>query len=765
MRSRSTFTPYYFLVAGVLLQGLSPVFTKLLLADLSHATVVAARYLLAAGFLFPFGYRHEARRGAVGKPTRRDWVALFLVGALGSGFGALLFTAAIDYSNAGVANAISKTAPIFVAFLAYFTLRERVTWPRFFLILMMVAAAALIGAGELARGLGPAKQYLLGDALALGAGVLRAAAEILGKGALRKFTPSTVAMWRFGVGFLITGAISLGRGEYLALFRLDASAWALLLVLAAISTSLSMYLYYRGLAEIPAHVAVTLKLLGAIVTTIVCWFVLNEALNAYHISGIAVLVFGAYLIVMRTARQQAVDIPEQVADRTRTYPGRPWAASLKNKIVALVAGAIIVTVMSGTWLAIRHTNRVINDQVRAGMGETAYMLLQYQTFHPPPQNVNYRQLVRKLVNHKIQGRIYSVEIVYALILDGSGRVIAHAADPEIRSLTLEGKHSSPDYHLLGDQLLDLIADASFKAHHDIIPLTAELEGYPQVLKMGCRKSIARRAASEITVRYFTLAVLLIIIGVLVTTYLVGRLTRPLERLSLAAGRIAAGELSVPLIAHGKDEVHSLSDSMTHIVADLQTAEMLRRSILRATIEDSPEHRRPPGPLPPVLLALQVAHAERAAEDADDIADNRPSFINAFIAASGEHEGQLHDYGTGRIIVGWGTGGAERDDVLRATLAGLDIAEVLSSPGELTTPATAFLLIDYMPDTPVEDTLSELASVLAEAAPEPALFASARAWVEVEAHINAKPIAGGRFYQVLGLRQDDAVRRIAESTDE
>jgi len=762
VRSRSTFTPYYFLVAGVLLQGLSPVFTKLLLADLSQATVVAARYLLAAGFLFPFGYRHEPRRGAVGKPTRRDWVALFFVGALGSGFAALLFTAAIDYSHAGVANAISKTAPIFVAFLAYFTLREHVTWPRFLLILMMVAAAALIGAGELSRGLGSARQHLIGDALALGAGILRAAAEILGKGALRKFRPSTVAMWRFGIGFLITGVISLARSEYLALFQLDAAAWTLLLVLAGVSTSLSMVLYYRGLADIPAHVAVTLKLLGAIVTTIVCWFVLDEALNAYHISGIAVLVFGAYLIVMRTARQQAVEIREQVAEEAQTSRTKPWAASLKNKIVALVAGAIIVTVMSGTWLAIRHTNRVINDQVRAGMGETAYMLLQYQTLRPAPENVNYRQLVRKLVNHKMQGRIYSVEIVYALILDGSGRVIAHAADADIRALTAEGKHANPDYYLLGNQLLDLIANGGFKAEHDIIPLTAELEGYPQVLKMGCRKSIARHAASEITVRYFTLAVLLMILGILVTMYFVGHLTRPLERLSLAAGRIAAGELSVPLISQGKDEVHRLSDSMARIVTDLQTAEMLRAAILRGTIGDSCEYRAPAGPLPPVLLALQLTDHGKTAEQTED---NGGSLLNTFIAATGEHEGQLHDYGTGRIITGWGTAGPERDDVLRACLAGLDIVEIQRAAGDATRPPTAFLLLDYMPDAAVEEALAELTSVVGEATLSPPFFATAQAYAEVEEHINAKPIAGGHFYEVLGLPQDEAVRRIAESTDE
>ncbi len=762
MSRRSHFTPYYFLVAGVLLQGLSPVFTKLLLSELSHATVVAARYLLAVGFLLPFGVDHKIRDPKAGKPTRRDWAALFLVGALGSGFAALLFTAAIDYSHAGIANAISKTAPIFVAFFAYFTLRERITWARFSLVLMMVAAAVLIGVGELSFGMATARQHLLGDALALAAGVLRAAAEILGKGALRKFTPSTVAMWRFGVGFFITGLISLGGGQYVGLMQLDANGWALLLVLAGVSTSLSMFLYYRGLAEVPVHVAVTLKLVGAIVTAVVSWIVLKEALNAYHISGIAVLVFGAYLIVMRTARQQAVDVVEGAVREPPARAARPWAASLKNKIALLVSAAIIVTVMSGTYLAIRHTRSVINEQVRLAMGETAYMILQYQTLGGPPERDNYQQLLRKLVHHKIQSRAYSVDILYVALLDGNGGMIAYAADPAIRTLTAEGKRESPDYDMLGFELLELITDSDFKSGQDIIPLTAELEGYPQLLKMGCRKSIARRTATEITVRYFTLALLLVIVGILVTTYLVGHLTRPLERLSAAAGRIADGDLSVPLLMHGEDEVHSLSDSMARIVGDLQMAAMLRRGIFRATTDETAARTRAELPLPPVILILDVRLAAEVPVEAREGVDK---LLNGFVGAVFQHEGEIHDYEQGRIIVGWGSTVAEQDDLLRAVLAGLEIVAHGCWQSEQATPIFARLVIDYLPQDSADRILAELSDQVAETGHACALYVTNRAYMEVEAHIEAKPIGAGDFYEVTGLREDDAMRQIAESTDE
>ena len=760
---RSHFTPYFFLIAGVLLQGLSPVFTKLLLADLSQATVVASRYLLAAAFLFPFGRRHDVKQAEAGKPRRRDWVALFLVGLLGSGFGALLFTAAIDYSHAGIANAISKTAPIFVSFLAYFTLRERITWARFFLVLMMVAAALLIGLGELAFGIGVARQHLVGDALALGAGILRAAAEILGKSALRKFTPSTVAMWRFGVGFLLTGLISLGGGQYMGLLQLSVNSWLLVLALAGISTSLSMVLYYRGLSEIPAHVAVTLKLLGAIVTVIVCWIVLGETLNAYHIAGIAVLVFGAYLIVVRTARQQMEEAPVTPEQQAVERVSRPWASSLKTKIAILVSVTVVVTLLSGTYLAIRHTNSVISDHVRLAMGETAYMVLQYQTLGQPPDRSSYQQLLRRLVHHKIQGRVYSVQVLYVILLDGHDGILAYAADPAILRRTEEGKQEHPAVDVVGQQLLDLTGDQHFRGDEGVISLTAELEGYPQVLKMGCRKSIARRAASEITVRYFSLAVLLIIVGILVSTHLSARLVRPLERVTVAASRIAAGDLTVPLVSRGEDEVHKLSDSMARMLSELQMAAMLRKRVFRSTTAHQADEKPQMSALPAVTLVLQLAPPERKPPDYEQTLGG---FLDSFIATIFEHEGEIHEYGAGRVVVGWGVDEPERDDVLRATLAGLSclgLEKNTSADDTCLCPGT--FLIDYMADMTPEDTLDLLKQQLGTVLPVCRVYATKRAFVEVAHHFTANSVGDGNFYEITGLTEEQPLEHIATVPDE
>lgn len=246
---RKQLWPYYCIIFGVMLGDTSPVLTKLLLnAGLTGPSILTLRYMLTVLALMPVGlYRPTA--GARTPPSRRDWIALIMVGVLGSGVGALLFVQAVDLASAGVANALSKTQPLFVAFIAYYALRERISSLRWSLIGVMVAAGLLIGWGEVHAGEAEhtLAHRLLGDVLALGAGLARAAAEVIGKRTLDHFSPRTVSLARFGAGLGVTSLFGLGTGAFRSLATLAPAKLpgivALLVVLAWVSTALSMVLY------------------------------------------------------------------------------------------------------------------------------------------------------------------------------------------------------------------------------------------------------------------------------------------------------------------------------------------------------------------------------------------------------------------------------------------------------------------------------------------------------------------------------------------
>ena len=637
----------------MLLQGLSPVLTKLLLVDLSSATLVSARYLIAVLLLLPFGWKHQTN-AEHGPPRKADWIALFLVGALGSGLASLLFTQAIHLTSTGIASALSKTTPLFVAFFAYFTLRERITPGRLLLVLMMVGADVLIGAGELTGAL--AAQHLLGDLLAISAGVLRAMAEILSKTSLRRFTPSTVSLWRFGVGFLVTGAIAFGTGQYRGLYTLTTHNWLLLVALGTLCTAVSMTLYYRGLKEIPTHVGVSLRLLSVIVTVLVSWAMLHQALSGLHLAGIAVLLAGAYLIVVRTTRQPLLT---RSLDAVRPVRGLSPTRTLRGRVALLVSVMIAVTVMASTVLSVQHTQSVLDEQVQLTMVKTATMILQLQGVAQPPSAETYRQYIDRIIHHHIEGRFYSVEIMYLMVLDGGGNVVAFAKRDELPIKDRDGR-DLPNYSpVTAQRLLDLTRTGELKRAWDIVPLSADLEQDGRitgVVKMGSKRSLAQRGGLEIALRNLSLAILLILLGVFVSYRLTEHLARPLEKLSTQVRRISDGELDLPLVPVGSLEVESLGKSVSRMAEELRQGQVLRAALAGAVCPAAA------AALPPVTLLARLG---------GQTADEQMAQFEALLEAVTRNEGTLAAFAPGHLLAVFGGVEPEQDDVLRAVVAALE----------------------------------------------------------------------------------------------
>lgn len=732
--SRSHLRPYLYLATGVLLQGLSPVLTKLLLTDLSPSAVVAARYLIAVVFLLPFGWRQLPPEEAISQPRRRDWVALFLVGALGSGIASLLFTHAIEMTSAGIANALSKTAPIFVALFAYLTLRERITSARLLLVLVMVGADILIGAGELRLG-GVAGVRLYGDLLAIGAGALRAMAEVLGKASLRRFLPATVALWRFGVGLVVTGAISLVTGDYRGLGALDGRAWLLLLALGGLCTSLSMGLYYRGLRDIPAHVAVSLRLTSAVVTAILSWLVLGEGLNALHIAGIVLLVGGSYLIVMRATRH---DVPAAIIHEPE--PPLALTATLRGRVAVLVAAMVTVTVLASTALSVAHNRAVLYEQARLTMVETATVILQLRGVAQPPSPETYRQYLDRIVRHRFSERFYSLEILYVVVEDGAGNLVAFAKRDELAITDAQGRPVARSDMVAGLRLLELVQSGELVRTQDVVPLTAELiknGSVAGVVRMGCRRSIAYRPATEIALRNLTLAVLLVLVGIAVSSHLIGHLSRPLERLAAVARRIAAGELDAPLISAGSAEVESLGFSVGQMVERLRTGQLLEQALLWQVLSAG-EGTAVPFPGQVALLARPGGGPTAAVQHS----------LTRLLATLPRHEGQLVYVGPGQVLIAFGGETSEQDDTLRAVVAAM---EWLGEAGNMTQPPAVALVAEASSDTTVTQLLQRLTEPLlavSGTATSPAVLLTQEARAQVAAYVLTEPIAGSDIYRAL-----------------
>lgn len=740
--SAPSLTPYAYVLGGVMLGGLSPVFTKLLLLqDVEGPTIVAARYLLTVLFLAPFGLPHHRPQKA-GRPSRRAWVTLFLVGAFGSGLGALLFTAAVDYASAGVVNAISKTAPIFVALFAYFTLRERVTYLRFLLVAVMVAADLLIAAGELTFTRELISRRLLGDLLALGAGMTRAAAEILGKSALRQFAPSTVALWRFGVGLVVAGAVSAATGGYASLSGLSVNGWLILLALAGVSTALYMALYYRGLAQIPAHVAVSLKLLGAIVTVVVSWIVLREALTPYHIAGICVLISGAYLLVIRAAHPTE-ERPEAIRAAIR-----PWTR-LRPRIVGLVVLLVVCSVGVVWYLSVRHSVRLLQQQVQLTVGEVAAILVEFGGLEERPSWQSYEQYLQRVVGHRVEGDLYALEVVYVAALDPRGNIGAFAISPEME-VVAEGGVTRPvrDREAMRELLSEMGRSAE---RYGIITATAQLISEGRVvgtLKLGARREMAEGMVGEIVGRSAVAAMAVLLLAAAIAAVAVGGMVEPIERL---ASDLSAGSEEGEPGRTDADEVEQIRTALgvvgQAVGVERQTIAALSLALAeRALADEAPGVVGRGGALRLAALVPKDANVPEMAQVIEGVAREAARQDGAFAGIGGR--------------LAWADWGGERDDALRGALAALALREELTG-----TAAGDGVTILVGAGEDFDDWTPTVGSVPMPAT-GPLLLMGEGALAEAAEHVTVEREQGpAGFARLVGLSEPSGLEQVAEEPED
>jgi signal transduction histidine kinase len=84
-----------------------------------------------------------------------------------------------------------------------------------------------------------------------------------------------------------------------------------------------------------------------------------------------------------------------------------------------------------------------------------------------------------------------------------------------------------------------------------------------------------------TIRRVIAALVILMLGLVVTVFLASMYTRPIEQIAAAAGKVAAGDLSQQLPVRRQDEIGVLSRSFNHMVARLRQDRDLRERLRTA----------------------------------------------------------------------------------------------------------------------------------------------------------------------------------------
>ncbi len=216
---------------------------------LKNTTV--AFMLLASLFYFD--------RGKLASLTRKNWLSLLAIGAIGGSVPFILFFRGLAIATAATAAFIHKTMFLYVAVLAAFFLKEKISRK------LLAAAGLLLAGNALFLKFTPA-ELTIGTVMVLAATLLWAGEAVLSKKVLKKLDSSTVAFGRMFFGSLFLLAYLIATSQAPAILTLNQSqlgwvAVTALFLLAYVTT------WYSGLKRVSASTAACILSLGAPITT------------------------------------------------------------------------------------------------------------------------------------------------------------------------------------------------------------------------------------------------------------------------------------------------------------------------------------------------------------------------------------------------------------------------------------------------------------------------------------------------------------------
>ena len=274
---------------AALLWSFDGTFLRPQLFSLPLPFIIFFEHLLGFLVLSPFLWIYRAQLRTI---ARKQWAAIFWIALFGGALGTLFFTKALfltGFVDISVVILLQKLQPIFAIALAAVLLKER--FPRSF---YAYAALALIAGyfvtfadwwtvSNITSTSGAIAGFALLAAFAWGS------STVFGKYSLKGLHHGLLAALRFGLTVLIMLPFAW---QHLSLLGggIEGKLLGIFVVIALTSGSGAMFLYYRGLAKIPASIATLAELAWPVSAIAFDYFLNGNVLSVTQLLAAAVLV-------------------------------------------------------------------------------------------------------------------------------------------------------------------------------------------------------------------------------------------------------------------------------------------------------------------------------------------------------------------------------------------------------------------------------------------------------------------------------------------
>jgi drug/metabolite transporter (DMT)-like permease len=242
--------------------------------------------------------------------------AFVLIGVLGSAIGTLAFTKAFSLMNPTIVILLQKLQPIVAISLSVILLKEKlhrhfIVWAGISLLGSIVMIApdiiSLWSEASVWHYNPQLIAILLGYGSALLAVVAWGASTVYGrKLTLMGYNTLQIMSARFTLALITLSVAMLFYGEA---FTLSQGSTSSLIYMVMLSGLLGMFLYYKGLARIPARYGTIAELFFPVSAVAINWFAFDATLTPSQIFGAVMLVGGA-LMLSREPKANQDRLPE-----------------------------------------------------------------------------------------------------------------------------------------------------------------------------------------------------------------------------------------------------------------------------------------------------------------------------------------------------------------------------------------------------------------------------------------------------------------------
>lgn len=247
------------------------------------------------------------------KVERRHWPFLVLYGFILSLFNSL-WTISVDLNGAAISTVLVYSSPAFIALIAWWLFKEKLTWVKSGLILLSFAGSILV-AGAYDPALWQVKP--IGIITGLVSALIFAVYSLMGKAsANRGIDPwvnlciifSLAAFFLFLYNIFLPPSISGNLNQSIIWSQGDLRGWILLLLLAVIPTICGYGLYNVSLHYLPAVTSNLIATTEPIYTSLLAWFILSERFSLPQLIGSVITL--ASVILLRLFFDRNTDNPQ-----------------------------------------------------------------------------------------------------------------------------------------------------------------------------------------------------------------------------------------------------------------------------------------------------------------------------------------------------------------------------------------------------------------------------------------------------------------------